>query len=593
MKQLNKNTSSGAKWILRKRNDQLYWLLKNSYNLSDTTSSMLATRGDFVNENNFDSFLDPKVKNLMPDPFLLKDMDVGVDYAIHAVKNNHKIVIFADYDVDGGTSAALMSRFFRLIGSCADIYVPDRVIEGYGPNSNAMIRLRENGADLVITVDCGTVAFEPLAKAAEIGLKVIVIDHHLGVKEKPESIAVINPNRFDEVTDLGYLCGVGVSFMFCASMCIKMEKLGLIDSKVKAKLMNLIDLVALGTVCDMVPLIGLNRALVSSGLRVATNRSNLGMSSLAGLATIPSSEEINVTHLGFRIGPMINAGGRIGKSDMGANLLASDDHDYVSTAANELYKLNKERMQIETVIIEEAVKKIESSDHESESFIFAYDQLWHEGVIGIVASRIKDKYYKPAIIGSLIEHDGKKMVKASCRSISGVNIGKVIIEAVSKKILLKGGGHGAAAGLTVELDKITEFISFVNEKISEDIGIARVNRAMEYDYHLSLNGVNADLCIDISKLEPFGVGNPKPVFVITDLKILSIKVLKEKHISLFLKCESSGFTHKAICFRCIGTRLGDDILKSSGKMVDILCSIGNSFYLGELKTEIIIEDIAY
>ena len=577
---IQNDTASGAKWVYRAKNEQLYWQLINDYGQSDFVASIAATRG-WINEDNFAGFIDPKIKDSMPDPFLLKDMLEATQFVKQVLQAKQKIAVFADYDVDGGTSAAIIYRFFKMLGVEIQIYVPDRIKEGYGPNSNALLNLRKSGIDLVITVDCGTTAFEPLEKAADAGLKVIVIDHHLGVKDKPSSIAVINPNRYDETSELTYLCGAGVCFMFCVAMLKTLEK-----PELKSNLMSLLDLVALGTVCDVVPLQGLNRAFVKTGLKVANNKKNAGLVALCEVAGLHKT--LDSGDFGFNIGPMINAGGRIGKSDMGALTLASDDTGFAKKMATELRELNLKRREMESIITEKAIASVAANINENDAVIFAFDKDWHEGIIGIVASRIKDKFYKPTFIGSITE-DGN--IKASCRSIFGVNIGEVIVEAVHKELLIKGGGHGMAAGFSLDFAKKDLFLVFVNEKLQKKVNEAKQQRVVEADYCLSLGGATVDLCDKIEQLEPFGMGNPEPTFVIKDVIITGSKIVKDAHVSVFLKCQNSGVSSNAIAFKCADSLMGSILLNNKGKTLDLLCKIGSQMYLGQKKVSIIIQDI--
>lgn len=585
-----KGTATGYNWILQDINYDLYNKF-TKYNVSELLSMYMATKKDLT-EDNFYSYLDPKIKNIMPDPFSLKSMDLAVEFVINAIKNNKNIVIFADYDVDGASSAALMYLFLEFLGCKAKIYVPDRIKEGYGPNSNALMRLREEGADLIITVDCGTVAFEPLQKAADIGLDIIVIDHHIGVKEIPSSIAVINPNRYDEQSDLTYLCGAGVAFMFCTALAKQLQNGDKINKDItleqlSAKLLSLTDLVALATVCDMVPLVGVNRALVKTGLKIINKRNNIGIRTLAdtgGLGYIQAS------HLGFVIGPMINAGGRLGDATLGAKILSTNDEEYAKETAKQLANLSQKRSELEIIAVREAVDSI-SVVVPKNQVIISYSADWHQGITGIIASRIKDKYYLPTIIGSIVEEEGQKVVKASCRSITGVDIGRAILEAVNNNLLIKGGGHAAAAGFTAQLDKMDQLKNFLHEKLSASIEYSTKTKVFPVNHILELRAINDAICEELMQLHPFGIGNNNPLFVSQNVMLWGCKILKNLHISMMLKCPQSNIVHRAIAFRCVDHNLGTMLLEREGTIIDLAMHIEPQLYLGKLRPNIIVQDI--
>ncbi|MFT6259329.1 MAG: single-stranded-DNA-specific exonuclease, partial [Rickettsiales bacterium] len=363
-----------------------------------------------------ENFLNPTIKSSLPNPFDLLDMDKAVEKIISTIKDNKKITVFGDYDVDGATSSALLKRFFASIGVDIGIYIPDRALEGYGPNVDALLNLKKQGTDLVITVDCGTVSFAPLEAAKKVGLDVIVIDHHIGAFEKPEAIAIINPNRLDEKFPDKHLAAVGVSFLLAVAVNKELRESGFYtqNNLSQPNLLNLLDLVALGTVCDVMSITGVNRAFVSAGLKIMKNRSNIGIRALFDAANL--DEEPSSYHLGFVLGPRINAGGRVGKSDLGARLLSSNNEDEVKKIAEELNIHNSRRKDIEVNILLEAKELTEKRD---DAVLIASSKEWHQGVIGIVASRIKDLHGKPTAILAIKDGIGK----ASCRSISGVDFG--------------------------------------------------------------------------------------------------------------------------------------------------------------------------
>jgi len=582
-------SATGCMWKQKKINEELFWMLCNTYDIPHFVARFLSARTD-ITEENFTHFIDPKIKSLMPNPMSLLDMEFGTSHIIHAIRNKKRIAVFADYDVDGATSAALLVRFFRAIDIKIELYVPDRVIEGYGPNTDALIQLKSSGIDVVITVDCGIVAFEPLAAAANAGLDIIVIDHHIGVQEKPTSIAVIDPNRYDETSDLTYLCGVGVCFMFCSAMIIQIEKHlpNINTSKLREVLMSLLDLVALGTICDVVPLLGLNRAFVTTGLKMINKMQNCGISQMTKLSN--TSGKISAYHLGFVYGPMINAGGRIGKSTMGARLLSTNDEIEAISIAQELLVLNKKRAEIEQVAVADIIQKIGTEEH-PESIIFEYSPDWHQGVIGIVASRIKDIHNKPTIIGSEIkDEDGNITIKASCRSIHGVNFGHAINLAVQHGLLIKGGGHAMAAGFTVSAAKVGDFMKFMNSQLQESITSNIKNRFIEIDNILTIQALH-ELPQYLEMLQPFGPGNNAPTVILKDIIVIKIQEIKEIHMRVTLKCKHSSEYIFGMIFKGKNTTLGNAMYANIKNTVNLACTTHLKEYLGKTSVDLIIVDM--
>jgi single-stranded-DNA-specific exonuclease len=589
MNQLSdKPSARGFVWRVRSRDEDLYRTLCSSYDVPNFIAHHLAAN-DHVSEEDFQHFLDPKISHSTPDPFSLKDMDVAVSYIVSAARKKKRVAIFADYDVDGATSAALLIRFLRLLNVEAEIYVPDRVLEGYGPNSQAMLKLHAMGIEVVITVDCGTVAFEPLAVAAAHGLAVIVIDHHIGTVDKPHSIAVLNPNRFDETSELKYLCGVGVCFMFCVAiiMHLRADSVDIDCDMLRNRLLSFLDLVALGTVCDMVPLVHLNRALVTTGLKVMNKRLNAGINAMSGVMSV--SGEFTPYHLGFVFGPMINAGGRLGKSELGARILSTDDAILAGQLAMKLRDLNQDRAQVEQQAISSAVEKITSSALLNDKVIFAYSSEWHQGIIGIVAARIKDLYHRPVIIGSEIAEDS--LIKASCRSIEGVDIGSAVLTGVHEGLLLKGGGHKMAAGFSMQVSKVDTFKQFLAARLDQRIDFCMQNRSLDIDHVITLEAA-CKLFDDLSKLQPFGVGNREPVVLIRDVIVARVSEVKVRHLRVMLKCQHSGTWNHVIAFNCNGSSLGQCIQQRLGQLADVVCSIQPQVYMGKSSVSMTLVDMA-
>ncbi len=581
-------------WQQKTFDERLAVAIRQKMELSDALSKILAAKEIELDE--IENFLDPKIKTNLPNPFELLDMQEAVAHVVEAIKLNKKITIFADYDVDGATSSALLKRFFREVGVDVGIYVPDRALEGYGPNTSALLNLKKSGTDLVITVDCGTVAFEPLEAAAKAGLELIVIDHHIGVTEKPEALAVINPNRIDEKFPHKNLCAAGVSFLFAVAVNKVLRDVGFYQEKKisEPKLMQLLDLVALGTVCDVMPLTGVNRAFVAQGLKVLKARENLGLRAICDLAGL--DEEPNSYHLGFILGPRINAGGRVGKSDLGARILSSEDESEVQEIAMQLEEFNKQRKEIETKIQEEAVAQLEKSVGGfgvNDSVIFAVSNSWHQGVIGIVASRLKDIYNKPVAVITI--KDGKG--KASCRSITGVDFGSAILQARLEALLIEGGGHAMAGGFSVLEEKIPDLHKFFNENLKEKVAEFGSKKDMFFAAKLDLPQVNIELLKELSKLEPFGMGNSKPKFIIRDLQKVKANLIGKtaEHISCIFSYKTTlGFSGnlQAVSFRSFGTALGDILLDPKmTKPMNVAGQLNITSWMGVEKVQLLIEDV--
>jgi single-stranded-DNA-specific exonuclease len=567
IKMIMKTSILGNKWEILEADGNRATFIANSLSVSYSVGEILSLKGDLTLEE-MEDFLRPSVKKLMPNPLeAFLDIDIAINRIIDAITKKQNIVIFGDYDVDGGASSALFKRFFEMIGIKSKIYIPDRIKEGYGPNTNALLNLRKEGADLVITVDCGTVAFEPLSKANEAGLEIIVIDHHLGVKEKPESIAVINPNRFDETSNLNYLCGAGVSFMLIVGLNMTLRKIGFYQMRglKEPNLLSLLDLVALATICDVMPLVGLNRAFVKTGLEVIRHQTNIGIKSL--LAIAGSETQITEFTLGFVIGPRINAGGRIGRADLGATLLSTTSEEEAMQIALKLNELNANRKEMEEASLELAISKIESDNLHAKEIIFVEDASFHQGIIGILASRIKDRYNKPVAVFSRL--DG--YLKASLRSIATLDIGTIIHKAHGAGLLMAGGGHAMAGGLSVLDVNYTKLLELFEEEIKRTE--FSFNKTIFLSSVISINSINEDLCLELLNLTPFGNANPKPVFCIKDVVVIKFDVLKNSHLSIIVKDVTSGKSIKAMLFKAKEIGALEKIPNLLGREIDIACEI--------------------
>ena len=443
---MNSISVTGKNWILKKFDQEKLIYLKENFLLDEITAKLLTLRN--IEKEEVNNFLNPSIRNFLPDPNELLDMEKSSLRTLQAIKQKEKIGIFGDYDVDGATSTALLGKFFEELNLKYEIYIPDRKSEGYGPSIRGFKDLIKNNVKIIFTVDCGTLSFEAIDYAKNNNIDVIVLDHHQSEIKLPKAYSIINPNRLDDKSNLKYLCAAGVSFMFLVSInrLLRSKNWFLKNSINEPNLINYLDLVSLGTICDVVPLIGLNRAIVKQGLKILRAKKNLGLKTLLDICKIESSPSIY--HLGYILGPRINAGGRVGKCSHGANLLLNSNPKEVFKIASELEEYNKERKVLEKDLVDKVLEK--TNIDLNDPILVLHGIGWHEGVIGIVASRIKDKYNKPTIVISIKNGVGK----ASARSIIGFDIGSIIIAAAQKNILIKGGGHKMAAGFSIEVTKL-------------------------------------------------------------------------------------------------------------------------------------------
>jgi single-stranded-DNA-specific exonuclease len=502
---------------------------------------------------------EPKIRDFLPDPSCFQDMDKGAKRLADAVHNTETIAIFGDYDVDGATSAALLTLLLRRLGAEPMVYIPDRLMEGYGPSGAALVELKNRGATLAITVDCGAQAFEALDEARAAGLDVIVVDHHQCASQLPTAFAMINPNRLDESADAaahGHLAAVGMAFLLGVALLRELRGRGFFASRAEPKILDLLDLVALGTVADVARLKSLNRAFVTQGLKVMSARQNVGLSALAEAARLVKPPPCR--DLGFALGPRINAGGRVGKSDLGVRLLTATDPEEARVIAAELDRLNEERRAIEMLVTDQAT--LQASRLDGHSVLTVMSPGWHQGVIGIVAGRLKELFGRPAIVIAETE-DGTG--KGSGRSISGVDLGAAVLAAKDSGLLIAGGGHAMAAGLTLPAGGLEPFRNFINERLAADIEKACGNRALLLDALLAPGGVAATLCDAFDAAGPYGAGWPSPKVVAGPARLLKTGIVGENHVR-GLACGDDGKSFKWIAFRSAETDLGQALLSSPG-----------------------------
>lgn len=560
--------------------------ISQRYNLPELLGRVLASRD--IGVEDVPVALDPTIKALMPDPSVLRDMDIGAKRIADAIEKREKIAVFGDYDVDGACSSALMKLFLAHHGIDARIYIPDRLLEGYGPNPEAIDMLARESR-LIVTVDCGTTSFETLAAAKPHGTDVVVVDHHQADERLPDVVAVINPNRQDDLSGLGHLCAAGVVFLVLVAVARELRGRNIYGKQLAApNLLGMLDLVALATVCDVVPLKGLNRAYVTRGLQVMHARSNTGLKALSdasGLAVAPTAY-----HLGFVLGPRINAGGRIGDAGLGARLLSGHDEADAARIAVLLDKLNRERKAIETATLEEALATAERmvDEQPDRAVVIVGGETWHKGVVGLVSSRLTERFRRPSCV---IAWDENGKGTASLRSIDGVDIGEAVRAAVAEGILEKGGGHAMAAGLTVLRDKLPALDAFMNTRLEKKTGAARSAAALDIDGALTPGSVNDDLMALIDKAGPYGQGNPQPRFAFPAHRVRFAKVVGEAHVRCTLEA-GDGSKLDAVAFRAANQPIGDVILQSAGLPIHVAGHLRRDTWNGRNRLELVIEDVA-
>ncbi|KFG90411.1 Recombinase RecJ [Sphingobium herbicidovorans NBRC 16415] len=519
----------------------------------DLVTQLLMARG--CPRDAVDAHRNPTIRHFMPDPSLFRDMDSAAERLADAVEKGEHVRIFGDYDVDGATSAALLIRLLRDLGLAARPYIPDRLMEGYGPSGEALVRLAGEGATLIVTVDCGAQAFEALAMAKAVGVDVVVVDHHKCAAVLPEAFALVNPNRLDEAAEAsvhGHLAAVGVAFLLGAALIRVLRQRGWFNQRAEPALMDLLDIVALGTVADVAQLKGLNRAFVAQGLKVMAKRRNIGIAALIDASRLSRAPLCH--DLGFALGPRINAGGRVGKADLGVRLLTTEDPLEAAHIAAELDQLNEERRAIESTVQAEAEELLAAQGNRAVAVIAGSG--WHPGVIGIVAGRIKEKAGRPAII---IAIDETGMGKGSGRSISGVDLGAAVLAAKDSGLLIAGGGHAMAAGLTVAADKLDALAEFLDERLAAAVTRARDDRALLIDAVLAPAGVNPDFVAAIEAGGPYGAGWPAPLVVAGPMRVVKADIVGNGHLRAIMAGED-GRSIKTIAFRQAESDLGQAIL---------------------------------
>ena len=580
---MNSVSVTGKNWILKKFDQEKIIYLKDNFSLDEITAKLLVLRN--IKKEDINSFLNPSIKNFLPNPNTLLDMEKSSLRTLKAISSKEKIGVFGDYDVDGATSTALLGRYFDELKLNYEIYIPDRKTEGYGPSIKAFKQLIENNVKIIFTVDCGTLSFEAIDYAKKMNIDVIVLDHHQSEINLPNAYSVINPNRIDDKSNLQYLCAAGVAFMFLVSINKHLRLNDWFNKNLieEPNLINYLDLVSLGTVCDVVPLIGLNRAIVKQGLKILKAKKNLGLKTLLDICKI----EVNpsIYHLGYILGPRINAGGRVGKCSHGANLLLNSDPKEVYRLATELNQYNNERKMLEKDLVEKILVK--SQVNLKDPVLILEGKNWHEGIIGIVAARLKDKFNKPTIIISINGNVGK----ASARSIIGFDIGSAIIAATQEKILLKGGGHKMAGGFSINISNIEKFKQFIFRKFKKINESLSEKKPLFLDSKIAPSAINLEFYDKVNVLSPFGSGNPEPKFIVEDLKPINSKIVGDKHIKSVL-IGPEGTSLKTIAFNATDSELGAYLLKKNNKTFNIAGKLSLNEWKGQKNVEFIIDDIS-
>ncbi|MGQ0672558.1 MAG: single-stranded-DNA-specific exonuclease RecJ [Hyphomicrobium sp.] len=569
--------------------------ISQQHGLPELLGRVLAARSVALDEVAI--FLDPTVKALMPDPSRLVDMDKAARRIADAIERREAIAIFGDYDVDGACSSALLSRYLAAHGVTARIYIPDRLFEGYGPNAAAIASLVEEGARLIVTVDCGTTSFEALAAARPLGAEVVVIDHHQADERLPDVAALVNPNRQDDISGQGHLCAAGVVFLVLVGVTRELRRRGGYDGRyAEPALLDDLDLVALATVADVVPLAGLNRAYVTKGLAVMRGRRNIGLRALgdaAGLDTPPTPY-----HLGFILGPRINAGGRIGDAALGARLLTCDDAAEATRMAAQLDKLNRERKTIETEMLQDALAQADRllANDPDLPMIVVGSEAWHKGIVGLVASRLTEKCQRPACViawepAGQGTATGSVTGTGSLRSIAGVDIGAAVRAAVTAGLLVKGGGHAMAAGLTVTRASFDKAAAFLADCVRETARGARARAGLDLDGALHPGGATHELVELLDRAGPFGQGNPVPRFAFPAVRVKFAKTVGESHVRAVIEAADASRL-EAIAFRAAGQPLGDLLLSADGMPVHVAGNLRRDTWGGRDRIELQIEDAA-
>ena len=580
-------SASGNRWVSRldQAGQNRALAISQVHGLPELIARVLAGRGVGLDEAM--AFLDPTIRTLMPDPYLLTDCEKAAQRLLRAIKAGETVAIFGDYDVDGAASSALLYRLLTHFGVQASIYIPDRIFEGYGPNPNAINQLIDNGATLIATVDCGSTSFEALEAARVRNIDVVVIDHHQVAHELPPCHALVNPNREDDLSGQGHLCAAGVVFLVLVAALRQLREAG--DPRVRSvDLLAWLDIVALATVCDVVPLKGLNRAYVVKGLIAARHQGNPGLAALFRKAGLGGP--VTPYHFGFLIGPRINAGGRIGDAALGARLLTLDDTGEAETIAAKLDELNRDRQLMEAAMLQEAEGEAlaEYGNGDGASVIITARENWHPGIVGLIASRLKDKFRRPAFA---IAFDSSGKGTGSGRSINGFDMGRMVRAAVDTGLLVKGGGHAMAAGLTVERSNLGKLRAFFTEKAEKQVAGLVANETLKIDGALGASGATVELIDRLETAGPYGSGHPQPIFALPSHRLRDSRLVGQSHIKVTLEAQDGGRV-EGIAFRAAETPLGELLLSSRGAQIHVAGTLGADHWQGSRRVQLRVTDAA-
>ena len=578
-------SAAGQRWVerLKPGREHVATAIAQAEGLPELLGRVLAARGAETQTARL--FLDPSLRTLLPDPKRLQDMERAAMRFARAIRDNEPVAVFGDYDVDGACSVALMERFLRAHGQSCLTYIPDRLTEGYGPSAEALNGLVEEGARLIVTVDCGTTSADAIANASA---DVIVLDHHQADEALPPAYAVVNPNRQDDLSGQGHLAAAGVVFLFLVATFGVLRREGFYKQRSEPDLLGFLDLVALATVCDVVPLKDANRAFVAKGLQVLRLRRNAGLRALADTARL--DEAPSTYSLGFILGPRINAGGRIGASGLGARLLATEDEVEARGIAAKLDALNAERKAIEDRMLEDAKARAEAAIEASPDapLIFLGGRDWHKGLVGLVAGRLAQTFHRPAFI---MGHEPDGTATGSARSIGAVDLGEAVRAAVQAGLLIKGGGHTMAAGFSLALTKQDAVRAFLEERLAGPVAEARAARSLSIDGALSARGATLELVDLLDRAGPYGMGHPRPRFAFPSHRITRLRRIGENHVRLVLQAPDGGRL-EAVAFRVAGTPLGDLLVGAEGTPLHLAGHLKRSVWQGRESVELIIEDAA-
>lgn len=579
----NLKSLGGNQWKTTPVDERKAEVIAQRFDLPLLVSRIISSRG--IELSDVENFLSPKLQNLLPEPFVLKDMQIAAQKIAQAIIEGKKIAIIGDYDVDGATSSSVLRLFLESVGIEPLVHIPERE-EGYGPSQLAFDEFASLGANFVITVDCGTTAFDIFDYAKEKGFEVIVLDHHEAEARLPAVSAVVNPKRLDEENDypyLKYMAAVGVVFVTIVAINRELRQKGFYQTHQEPNLTQWLDLVALGTVCDVVPLLGLNRAFVRQGLKIMSQRRNIGLKALIDKASI--NETPGAFHLGFVLGPRINACGRVGEAALGNRLLCCKDEFQANMLADKLNEFNTQRKEIEGYVLEKAIEMLEGTP-QTYPIAFVFGQDWHQGVIGIVAGKLKERYHVPSFVMSIEDDE----VKGSARSIPGIDLGALIIAAKEGGYITKGGGHTMAAGFSLEEGQIENFRRFVGEYVERHLGHEAITPILEADGVLDVLGANVELADKLSLLEPYGAGNSEPKLVLEKVKVNKPKIVGSGHVSCYLSSANGG-SLKAMAFRVADTEIGPALLNSHGESFNVIGVLRHDNWQGRNSVQFIIEDV--